>query len=104
MQCGFYFSHNLIMVYNISERTFNEAKKLDVTVRPSTNKRKKIDVFKNGSKIASIGAIGMKDYPTHIRESGKEYADERRRLYKIRHSDNRTKKGTPGYFADRLLW
>ena len=92
------------MVYKISERTFNEAKKLDVTVRPSTNKKKKIDVFKNGTKLASIGALGMKDYPTHIRESGKEYADERRRLYKIRHANTRTKKDSPSYFADRLLW
>lgn len=92
------------MVYNISDYTFNEAKKLNVTVRPSSNKKKKIDVFKNGSKIASIGAIGMKDYPTHIRESGKEYADERRRLYRIRHSNNRTKKGSPGFYASELLW
>ncbi len=102
--CGSYFSRNIIMVYNISDYTFNEAKKLNVTVRPSSNKKKKIDVFKNGSKIASIGAIGMKDYPTHIRESGKEYADERRRLYRIRHSNNRTKKGSPGFYASELLW
>ena len=104
MQYGFYFSHNLIMVYKISDYTINQAKKLDVTVRPSTDKKKKLDVFKNGTKLASVGAVGYADYPTHIRESGKEYADERRRLYKIRHADNRTKKGTPGYFADRLLW
>lgn len=92
------------MVYKITDYTKEQAQRLGVSVKPSTNKKKKLDVFKNGAKIASVGAVGFADYPTHIRESGKEYADERRRLYKIRHADNRTKKGTAGYFADKLLW
>lgn len=100
----FYFSHNLIMVYKITDYTKEQAQRLGVSVKPSTNKKKKLDVFKNGSKIASVGAVGFADYPTHIRQSGQAFADERRRLYKIRHADNRTKKGTAGYFADRLLW
>ena len=47
-------------------------------------KGKKIDVFKNGKKIASVGAIGYNAYPTYKEKKGKKYADERRRLYKIR--------------------
>ena len=31
-------------------------------------------------------------------------ADERKRLYKIRHKKDITKKGTPGYYAYKLLW
>jgi hypothetical protein len=90
------------MVYNITEYTKQKAKDLGVEVKPSTNKRKKIDVFKKGDKIASIGAAGMNDYPTYIKTKGKEYADERRRLYKIRHNKDRFSGN--GKWADKLLW
>jgi hypothetical protein len=92
------------MSYKITEYTKEQAKKLGVTVKPSTNKNKKIDVFKGGEKIASVGGAGYADYPTHIKNSGKEFADERRRLYKIRHSDDLKKKNSPGWFANKLLW
>ena len=92
------------MAYSISNYTKQQARKLGVTVKPSKVKGKKIDVFKNGKKVASVGAIGYKDYPTYKRTKGKKYADERRRLYKIRHQNDRTKKGSNGYYADKLLW
>jgi hypothetical protein len=91
-------------MYKITNRQRINAQSLGVAIKPSTNKSKKIDVFKNGQKIASIGAMGYKDYDIHLKESGRAYADERRRLYKIRHKDNRNKIGTPGFFADRILW
>jgi hypothetical protein len=92
------------MSYKITDYTFKQAKKLGVEVKPSTRKTKKIDVFKDGKKIASIGGLGYSDYPTYILERGKEYATNRRRLYRIRHANNRTRKNTPGYWADKLLW
>lgn len=93
------------MPYRITSYTKNQAKKLGVTVKPSTVKGKKIDVFnKKGEKLASVGAIGYGDYPTFMREKGKEYADSRRELYKMRHQKDRHKRGTPGYYADKLLW
>ena len=92
------------MSYTITNYTKSQARKLGVTVKPSTVKGKKIDVFKNGKKVASVGAIGYGDYPTYIKKKGKKYADERRRLYKIRHSSNRHKVGSNGYYADKLLW
>jgi len=92
------------MAYTITNYTKQQAKKLGVTVKPSTVKGKKIDVFKNGKKVASVGAIGYGDYPTYKKTKGNKYAEERRRLYKIRHSNNRNKKGTNGYYADKLLW
>jgi hypothetical protein len=52
------------MSYKITEYTKEQAKKLGVTVKPSTNKNKKIDVFKGGEKIASVGGAGYADYPT----------------------------------------
>jgi hypothetical protein len=41
-----------------------KAKELGVTIKPSTQLHKKIDVYKNGRKIASIGDKRYKDYTT----------------------------------------
>jgi|TARA_R100000149_G_C5824560_1_gene102514 hypothetical protein len=93
------------MSYKITNYTKRQAKKLGVEVKPSSVKGKKIDVFnKKGKKIASVGALGYMDYPNYIKKRGKKYADERRRLYKIRHKNDRNKRGTNGYYADKLLW
>jgi hypothetical protein len=92
------------MAYNITKYTKDQAKKLGVEVKVSSVKGKKIDVFKDGKKIASVGAIGYSDYPTYTKTKGKAYADERRRLYKIRHSKDRNVRGSDGYYADKLLW
>ena len=98
------FINNKDMPYNIKQYTYTQAKKLGVNVKPSTVKGKKIDVIKDGKKVASIGALGMNDYPTYIQTKGKAYADERRILYKIRHDNTRHKVGSPSYYADKLLW
>jgi len=90
-------------MYSIYNRSLEQAKLLGVDIKPSTKKGKKIDVFKGGNKVASIGAIGYKDYPTYL-ETDKKNADERRRLYKIRHQAGRLKKGTAGFYADKILW
>jgi len=93
------------MAYTITKYTRDKAKKLGVIIKPSSVKGKKIDVFnKKGEKLASIGALGMGDYPTFMREKGKDYANVRRRLYKDRHEKDRHKRGTAGYYADQLLW
>jgi hypothetical protein len=92
------------MAYTITNYTKQQANKLGVVVKPSSVKGKKIDVFKNGEKIASVGALGYSDYPTYMKTKGKVYADERRRLYKIRHTKDRNVRGSDGYYADKLLW
>ena len=97
------------MAYNIKTYTKNQAKKIGVTVKPSKVKGKKIDVFKKGEKVASVGAIGYKDYPTYmaLERKGKVpkgTAKERRKLYKIRHKNDRSVKNSNGYYADKLLW
>ena len=91
-------------MYRITNYTMRRAKRLGVTVKPSTNKTKKIDVYKNDKKIASVGANGMNDYPTYIQNKGIKLAKTRRRLYRIRHERDRHKKWTNGWFADKLLW
>ena len=73
-------------------------------MKPSTRKGKKIDVFKKGKKVASVGAIGYGDYATFIQTRAKAYADKSRKAYKIRDEKDRKKVGTPGYYADQLLW
>ena len=92
------------MSYTITSYSRSQAKKLGVVIKKSTNKKKKIDVFKDGKKISSIGAIGYGDFPTFKKTKGKEFADKRRKAYKARHAKNRNKVGTNGYYADKILW
>jgi hypothetical protein len=92
------------MTYQITDYTLKKAKQLGVKVKPSSNSKKKLDVFKNNEKIASVGGAGYKDYPTYLKTNGKQYADKRRELYKIRHEKDRKIIGSAGYFADKLLW
>jgi len=97
------------MGYRITKYTKQQAKKLGVEVKPSKTKGKKIDVFKKGEKVASVGAIGYKDFPTYtnLEKRGvyeKGYANKRRKLYKIRHKKDRNVKSSAGYYADKLLW
>jgi hypothetical protein len=92
------------MPYVITQYTRKQAKKLGVEITLSTNKAKKIDVFKDGKKIASIGGAGYGDFPTFMKLHGKEYADKRRKLYKIRHEKDRHVLWSNGFLADQLLW
>ena len=97
------------MSYKILPYTFAQAKKIGVTIKSSRNILKKIDVFKDGKKVASIGARGMNDYPTYLEKEKKGYfekgyANSRRKLYKQRHNKDRHKVGSNGWYADKLLW
>jgi hypothetical protein len=93
------------MAYRIKAYSYAQAKKLGVTIKPSNLKGKKIDVFnRQGEKLASIGALGMGDYPTFMQTKGKEFADIRRKAYKSRHAKDRIVRGTAGFYADRILW
>ncbi len=97
------------MPYKIKTYTKNQAKKIGVIVKPSSSKGKKIDVFKKGVKVASVGAIGYNDYPTYMElekngKVSKGTAKLRSKLYKIRHKKDRNIKNSNGYYADKLLW
>jgi hypothetical protein len=87
--------------YKIKKYSFDKAKKLGVEIKASTNKNKKIDVFKNNKKIASIGDINYSDYPTYLAED-KKLAEERKRLYKARHG--KRPLNSKGYYANEILW
>jgi hypothetical protein len=111
--------------YQILPYSYEQAKKYDVVILPSSDPKKKIDVYQKvdvpplkysdskkkkiknpvgSKKVASIGAYGYPDYPTYMKTEGKAYADERRRLYKARHNSTRMKKGSASWWADRILW
>jgi hypothetical protein len=88
------------MSYAITDYTRRKAKQIGVQVKPSTRKFKKLDVFRDGEKIASIGDTRYLDYPTYKKRYGDLVAEERRRLYHLRHTRN-----TPGEkLAKQLLW
>lgn len=92
-------------MYTITQYTKDQARKLGVKVRPSTKAHKKIDVVSSdGEVVASVGDVRYADYPTYVKEKGREYADKRRELYKKRHEKNRHVRGTPSFYADQLLW
>jgi len=91
-------------MYEITAYTRAQAARLGVEVRHSSTKTKKIDVFRDGKKIAAVGGAGYSDYPTYMKSHGKAYADNRRRLYKLRHEKDRHEKWSAGYLADQLLW
>jgi len=92
------------MAYKPTKRQLLNAQKLGVMIAPSSNSRKKLDVYRNGKKISEIGATGYLDYDGYIRTEGLKIANERRRLYKLRHEKDRHRKGTAGYYADKILW
>jgi len=91
-------------MYKITERQKANASRLGVTIRPSTRKGKKIDVFKKGKKVASVGALGYADYDIYLKKAGKWVADSRRKAYKSRHSGNRNVPNSAGFYADKILW
>lgn len=91
------------MTYDIKKYSYDQAKKLRVKIKPSSNPKKKIDVYDTkDNKIVSIGDINYKDYPSYIKEKGENYANQRRRLYHLRHKNN--KLGSASYYSKKILW
>ncbi len=89
------------MEYKIQPYTFKRAEELGVIVKPSFNAKKKIDVYDlNQNYLFSGGAKGYGDFSTFLKEKGKAFADERRRLYHIRHKNESIK----GEVIKYLLW
>lgn len=91
--------------YKIKPYSYKKAEQLGVKIRPSEKQHKKIDILNDeGEVLSSIGQYGMKDYPTYLKEDGKEVANKRRKAYKSRHAKNITQKDTPGFYAGNILW
>jgi len=92
-------------MYKIKPYTLEKARELDVVVKPSNIKKKKIDIYnKKGEYITSVGHISYSDFPTYIESKGFDYALKRRDLYKIRNNKYRHIVGSDSWYADNLLW
>ena len=63
-----------------------------------------IFIFLNGKFLFSGGSPTYLDYPHFIKSKGKEYADERRRLYSIRHFKEIQNVRSRGWYISKLLW
>jgi hypothetical protein len=98
------------MTYTITQEIKRRADTLNITLKPSRNKSKKLDAYdKDGNFITSFGASGYKDYHIYRQEQGQAVADAKRKQYKARHEKDRhikyrDGKLTAGYLADRILW
>jgi hypothetical protein len=92
------------MVYNIQKSQYKIADILGINIVSSIYPTKKIDVLDfNNNYICSIGSYGG-DYFFYLKNYGKEYAMERRRLYLLRHKKNINNLGSRQYYSARILW
>ena len=103
------------MVYTILPYTKKRAKELGVKVFPSDNPKYKLEVYDwHGNFICYVGSAKYLDYPHYLALEKKSevpagFANERRRLYHIRHGKEPEKLGddylgSRAYYAKELLW
>lgn len=93
-------------MYKITEYTKDQADELGVVVKPSTKKNKKIDIYdkRDGQYITSVGQLGYMDYPTYLKQYGRQIADKRREAYYKRFGKKAEKPYTNAFYASKLLW
>ena len=87
-------------MYEISPATYKAAKQYNLDIFPSKKSHFKIDAYRGGVYVGSVGDIRYKDYHIYLKENGKQVAEERRRLYHIRHPKDTFKER----LAKLLLW
>lgn len=94
------------MPYIVTDEIKRRAEKLGVTVKSSTDPKKKLDVYMNDKLIARIGQAHAFDY--HLwRAVDAKHADERRKAYYNRHTYSVKQINgiyTADYLAKKLLW
>ena len=100
--------------YKITQYTKDKIKELNdklntdvYSIRPSADKKKKIDVLLRKDVIASVGDPNLPDYPTYIETDGLEFANKRgdafyRRFRRL--PDIKDGKITPIFWSRYLLW
>lgn len=92
-------------MYRIKPYSYNQAKILGVQIFPSDNPKHKIEVYdKHGIFICYIGDPRYSDYPTYLETDGEFVANDRRRLYRLRHHKEARKIGTRSFYAFHILW
>ena len=98
--------------YKLLPRHFKNAKSLNVEIVPSSNPKKKIDVYTTDGTKYSIGSYPNMDYAYYLADADlakteklkqqlTRYANLRRQQYLLRHKKN---NGKAGFYAKRILW
>ena len=91
--------------YKISDHSKKEAALLNLIIKPSKNKNKKIDVFtEDGKFLHSIGDILYNDYARYIEMYNLVYANKRRELYLNRHKKGINIVNSKQYLSAKILW
>ena len=80
-----------------------------VSIKKSTSKGKKLtaifyDNDKKKIKTTHFGATGYNDYTIYNRTKGKSFADERKRLYLQRHSNENGDYMSASVLSKEILW
>jgi len=92
-------------MYKITNYTLDKAKELGLKVFPSDNPKYKIEIYdENGVFMFYGGSPQYADFPTYMETHGRKYAEERRRLYRLRHKKEIEKVGSRGSIIAELLW
>ena len=82
-----------------------QASLLNLIIKPSKNKNKKIDVYTHDGKfLHSIGDILYNDYARYIVMYNLAYANKRRELYLNRHQKNIDNVNSKQFLSARILW
>jgi hypothetical protein len=90
-------------MYKIKKYSYDKAKEIGVKIKPSSRGNYKIDVYdKNDKYITSIGHKDYLDFPSYFNIYGEDVANERRRLFHLRHPYY--PKGTRGWYSKNILW
>lgn len=100
------------MSYIIRDWTEKQAKKHNLIIFPAEDRKHKLEVYDDkGLFLENVGALGYNDYAQYLdmEKAGlvpKGYADERRRLYYLRHANEKgfNTKNTKSWLAKTLLW
>jgi hypothetical protein len=87
----------------ITKELLQNAKRFDVEIEPSTRKNKKLDIYKDGNYLFSIGDSRYNDYHSY-KKIDKELAEKKRMAYYNRHYKDLSKPLSRGFFSWYILW
>ena len=89
------------MAYEIDEDQLETAETLRIEICPSENKRKLIDIYKDGEFFCSVGAINFKYYRELLRDEGIDVAQQKKEKILKRYKNDCTLQTL---YMIRLLW
>lgn len=89
------------MKFVIRPEMYAEAELLKIEIRPSENKRKLIDVYKDGEYFCTVGAQNFRYYHQLVEENGIDFAELKKHKLLQRYKNNCSLEVL---YMLRLLW